>query len=250
MNGKTPRDVLLVILLCAAAGVLLSQGRFAQAELPAVSAPVVLELYTSQSCSSCPPADKILAQLAQQSNVIALGCHVTYWDHLYWKDRFSQEVCTDRQHDYAQSAGRSRVFTPELIINGRSSIVGSDQKRISDVIESQQGQIAPVKIVETAKGYTVQLPTVATSGATISYVRFAAAEMQSMKSGENAGRSVHYTNPVRSINVLTHDWRGDAKVIQLPLEKDATGGFAILAHLGPRTTGPVLAAGQFIFSRR
>ena len=241
---------LSIAFLVSVVVMFLMQGRFAQADLPVVSAPVVLELYTSQSCSSCPPADKILAQLAAQENVIALGCHVTYWDHLHWKDSFSQEVCTDRQHDYAQSANRARVFTPELIVNGRSSIVGTDTSRLAATLAEQQGKIAPIQIVETENGYTVQLPAITTSGATISYVRFAAAEMQSMKSGENAGRSVHYTNPVRSIRVLAQDWRGQAQALQLPAEKDATGGFAILVHLGQRTTGPVLVAGQFIFDKR
>jgi len=98
--------------------------------------PIVIELFTSEGCSSCPPADDLLRTLAETlPNVIALGEHVDYWDQLGWKDRFSSAALTNRQHVYGARFGIESIYTPQMIVDGRAEVVGSDAKRVRAAIE-------------------------------------------------------------------------------------------------------------------
>src|SRR5258705_7342610 len=103
---------------------------------PAVAAPAptVVELFTSQGCSSCPPADDNLAELAQRPDIVALGFHVTYWNNLGWIDPLSATWATARQYEYATSLGRSNVYTPQMMIDGTENVVGSDTESIQRVL--------------------------------------------------------------------------------------------------------------------
>ena len=94
----------------------------------------VLELFTSQGCSSCPPADRLLGTYTSKENVIALSFHVDYWDRLGWKDPFSSKAFTERQYNYA-SAMKAEVYTPQLVINGQSEMIGSDESKISAAVK-------------------------------------------------------------------------------------------------------------------
>ena len=106
--------------------------------------PVVLEMFTSQSCSSCPPADRVLSQLeAQNDNIIALSCHVTYWNHLHWKDTLSKEFCSTRQRDYVRTLRSRGPYTPQIMINGKHTMVGSQGGKIVRAIENA----APIKSI-------------------------------------------------------------------------------------------------------
>ena len=115
---------------------------------------VVLELFTSQGCSSCPPADALLGQLARRSDVIALAWHVDYWDHLGWRDRFASPTATDRQRTYARQLG-SDVFTPALVVDGQTIVVGSDRAAIEaahsrvDLLASRQHQNGKVRLQDS-----------------------------------------------------------------------------------------------------
>src|SRR4029077_6287421 len=101
---------------------------------PAAGASLVVELFTSQGCSSCPPADALLGVLAGQPNVIALGFHVDYWDGGGWRDRYSLPEATQRQRRYVDALRLPSAFTPQLVIGGRRSFVGSDGRAITPVI--------------------------------------------------------------------------------------------------------------------
>src|SRR6056297_1175836 len=97
--------------------------------------PVVVELFTSQGCSSCPPADAYLHKLAAREDVIALALHVDYWDYIGWKDSFGKAAWSDRQHGYAKAAGRGMVYTPQMIINGTDHVVGNRPKDVEYLID-------------------------------------------------------------------------------------------------------------------
>src|SRR5277367_5346912 len=125
--------------------------------------PVVLELFTSQGCSSCPPADALLKRLSAENNrLLSLSFHVDYWNYLGWKDPYSSPASTDRQRGYA-SALDGQVYTPELVVNGATAVVGSDEHRVRDAIKSAQRTISPVQVVITTKPNTSALD-VAVSG--------------------------------------------------------------------------------------
>ena len=107
-----------------------NQGAVAQ------NSPIIIELFTSEGCSSCPPADKIFAKWADKPNIIAIGYHVDYWDRLGWRDKFSSPIYTQRQKNYAQKRNSNSIFTPELIVNGEKSVVASNESQVSQAISS------------------------------------------------------------------------------------------------------------------
>src|SRR5271170_1729067 len=109
--------------------------------------PVVLELFTSQSCSSCPPADALLKKLsASDPDVLPLSFHVHYWDYLSWKDTYSSPIYTDRQKAYAQALGQNGVFTPQLIVNGTASVVGSNENDVERTITAARRTPSAVNV--------------------------------------------------------------------------------------------------------
>lgn len=215
-----------------------------------LESPVVVELFTSQSCSSCPPADKILGQLAQDNNVIALSCNVTYWNHLHWKDTLSHEFCTDRQRNYSFLDHRGgRVFTPEMVINGKESVVGSRWWDVADAIQKQSGQIKPVSLTIKAGTLKADLPntSVGDKNASVSLVVYGQNHTQDVASGENRGRTIAYTNPIQSIHLIETEWDGDQRVIDIPLNNELfqdAAGYAVLAQAGTGGIGPIVAAGK------
>ena len=96
---------------------------------------VVVELFTSQGCSSCPPADALLDRLSSRNNVLALSLHVDYWDYIGWKDKFASPAHTARQQAYARAAGRRSVYTPQMIINGLDDVAGTAPMDVADMID-------------------------------------------------------------------------------------------------------------------
>lgn len=217
----------------------------------ALPAPIVIELFTSQSCSSCPPADALLHEFAARNDVIALGCHVTYWDHLHWRDTLSQEFCTQRQQTYARSRTGGRVYTPEALINGTVSIVGSDKRNIERTVSTNSHRIAPIKISPAASSkdsYKITLPAFMVDTRVRTYAEillFGAEHTQSIKSGENRGRTVSYKNPVIKIIELNIPAEHNLEIMtSLALDSYKATGFAVLIHK-EHLHGPIIAAGQY-----
>ena len=120
----------------------------AQANAP--RGPAVVELYTSQGCSSCPPADAVLGKLAQMPNVVALAFHVSYWDNIGWPDHFALPIALARQQRYVETLGLSSAFTPQAVVDGRGSFVGSDERRILSAMLEPRDTI-PIEL-EVARG--------------------------------------------------------------------------------------------------
>ncbi|HEV8678778.1 MAG TPA: DUF1223 domain-containing protein, partial [Stellaceae bacterium] len=159
--------------------------------------PVVIELFTSQGCSSCPPADRLLGELAQRDGVVALGFHVDYWDRLGWKDPLSRRASTDRQRDYARRFTRGTVYTPQLVVDGTSEMVGSDREAVLAALRAARPEAAaPVSFAADRR--SVAIGKGAGKGEVL-LVRFARHRTTQVKAGENKGRDADDFHGVESL---------------------------------------------------
>lgn len=200
--------------------------------------PVVVELFTSQSCSSCPPADRLLSEWQDRhDNIIALSCHVTYWNHLHWRDTLSKQFCTDRQRWYSDKLGKG-IFTPQMVINGAVSAVGSRRsqaiKALGNIEETHP--IRPLSYQRDGNDIRLlNLPRLDRNNHILLLFTYSKHHAQHVPSGENAGRDLQYTNPVSAITIL------DGNPFSLPGDDGTTGHAVILQN---RETGAVIAATQ------
>lgn len=185
--------------------------------VPATARPVVVELFTSQSCSSCPPAEALIADLAREGDgVLPLAFHVTYWDHLDWRDTFSLPAATQRQRAYAQRLNDS-VYTPQAVIDGRFGLVGSREASVRAAIAAarQSADMGSVP-VSLARGDGLSVRLGAGSGAGhVTLVGFDPRHVTSVARGENAGRTITQANVVRSV-VEIGRWTGAAQAWTVP----------------------------------
>jgi hypothetical protein len=179
---------------------------------------VVVELFTSQGCSSCPPANAYLNELSKQrADVLALAFHVTYWDYLGWKDPFSLQAATDRQARYGKRFGDGS-YTPEIVVDGRSGVVGSYSEDVNSAITKARADgrtVADVRVV--AKDGKVSIDVAAGQGAAKVYlVGYDREHVTAIGRGENRGRTMPESNIVRSFRPVA-DWRGAPVHIDEPL---------------------------------
>ena len=213
------------------------------------SKPVVVELFTSQGCSSCPPADRILGHLADRDDVIALGFHVNYWDRLGWPDPFATQAGTDRQYAYSPVLGRRNVYTPQMVVDGRYDVVGFHAERIKVAIahaEAMSGSRLAVGLEWRGPGRLAYSLPPGEGGARIQLVRFARKLDQDIERGENAGRHLSYSNVVREIvEVAQWDGRAMEGEIEVDTGQDTTGGVALLVQ--DRRTLRMLGAAKLAF---
>ncbi|MBU6442480.1 MAG: DUF1223 domain-containing protein [Alphaproteobacteria bacterium] len=191
--------------------------------------PVVVELYTSQGCSSCPPADAFLARLAERQDVLALTLPITYWDMLGWKDTLATGGNTARQKAYAAAMGRGGVYTPQMIVNGTSDVVGSREQAVDAAIQAHEAGEPDVPVTLKVEPAELRL-TVGTglagrddpSGwATIWLFRVRPQTTVKIGGGENSGRVVTYHNVVREVTAVGL-WKGRPVTLDLP--RSALGG--------------------------
>jgi len=210
--------------------------------------PVVVELYTSQGCSSCPPADALLGELAKEPGVLALSFHVDYWDYIGWKDPFAAAQYTNRQRDYAAKLGLRYVYTPQMVIDGRHDAVGSNRRAVTRAI-SESAETAPAVTVtldaENGGRAMLSAGTAPAGGATVWLVTFDDDHDTAVERGENRGHSLHNSNVVRELTALG-TWTGEAK--EFPLDLAAAraagrGGCAVIVQDG--RGGPVIGAAMF-----
>jgi hypothetical protein len=177
----------------------------------AAERPVVVELFTSQGCSSCPPANAYLNELSKgRRDVLALAFHVTYWDRLGWKDPFSMEAATDRQAVYGRRFGDGS-YTPEIVVDGASSAVGSDRGQVGSAIEKakRNGQTAcAISVVRSGDQVAIEVGAGSGSGK-ILLIGFDHEHTTSIGRGENSGRTLTEANVVRSIRSVGQ-WSGSA----------------------------------------
>jgi hypothetical protein len=180
--------------------------------------PVVLELFTSEGCSSCPPAEAIVNELAQRRDVLPLSFHVDYWDGLGWQDRFSLLSATERQRGYARTLRRSSVYTPQVVIDGSRDIVGSQRRAVTEAVSGLRDGVATSVSVS---GGTIQVHVGAGSDAAsadvllVGYLREATT---SIGRGENSGRTVNESNIVLSLFGLGQ-WNGKPREFQLGVDR-------------------------------
>jgi hypothetical protein len=169
------------------------------------SRPVVVELFTSQGCSSCPPADAVLRDLATRGDIIALGFHVDYWDRLGWKDPLSAPGATARQHQYAADFGRNEIYTPQMVVDGVRQVVGSNRQAVLEAIaDARPAVIAPISFAPDRRSVSID----AGSGAgTVTLVRFVRARSNPIPRGENAGQIASDANGVTALTPLG-EWTG------------------------------------------
>jgi len=235
-----------VLSLLSIGLIFIGLSTFQDAKAEKTNAPVVVELFTSQSCSSCPPADEVLQKIqSENDNVIALSCNVTYWNHLHWKDTLSQEFCSTRQRNYAASVGSGRVYTPQTVVNAQAEMVGSQERKVRKAVYAAN-KLQPVKLMQNKGKLIVELPTLTTNVYYPTIMFYGNNHTQSIPSGENRGRTVEYTNPVTQLENLK-PYRGQAQNINVPLSiPPNTKGAAILIHKNT-LYGPIVAAGKIEF---
>ena len=174
--------------------------------------PTVIELYQSQGCSSCPPADAVVNKVADRKDVIALSFAVTYWDDLGWKDSFGSPAFTARQWDYAHNAGRGTVATPQVIVNGKDAVLGSREAELNAAIARNAVKDGPAI---TAAGNKVTVGA-GTGAATVWVVRYDPRTIDvAIRAGENGGRTIPHRNIVKQL-VNVGSWQGKAASFPLP----------------------------------
>ena len=171
---------------------------------------VVVELYTSQGCSSCPPADDFLAMLAMDPSIMPLALHVDYWDYIGWADKFADPKYTDRQKDYAHQAGSRSIYTPQMIVGGLDRVEGYKREETGELIRKHLDAAQDIGLTVDRKGNTVTIRANASSlggNTTVQLVRYIPSETVNIERGENAGRSITYYNIVKSWQTVG-DWSG------------------------------------------
>lgn len=215
------------------------------AEAGTAERPVVVELFTSQGCSSCPPADALLGELAGQPGVLALSFHVDYWDYIGWKDPFATAQYTERQRDYAARLGLRYVYTPQIVVDGRHDVVGSKRREVTRAIAEAAGTAPPVSVTfdEAGSGRVVlSAGSAPAGGATVWLITFDDSHKTEVARGENRGRAITNSNVVRELTALG-SWNGEEKAFPLDIptaRAKGRGGCAVIVQQG--RGGPILGA--------
>ncbi|RLP25893.1 DUF1223 domain-containing protein [Mesorhizobium sp. YM1C-6-2] len=237
----------LVLRLAAAAAVICAAPSFAGDILKPKA---VVELFTSQGCSSCPPADSVLAKLAEKGDVVALGYHVDYWDYLGWKDTLASPANTERQKLYGKAFGKREVYTPQAVINGRTHVKAGKRGAIDAAMSEMErtGMGLTVDIGVTRNGESVVIDAAGTpqgkGEAHLVLVHFDPMRPVTIERGENKGRTIAYANPVTKIQTAGM-WHGKAARFELPRsEINQKGGCAILLQSVDKNglPGPIIGA--------
>ena len=191
----------------------------------------VVELFTSQGCSSCPPADKILGELAKDPSVIALSMPIDYWDYLGWKDTLADSRFSDRQKAYSHMRGDRDVYTPQVIVNGSVHLIGSDRAGIEGAIgdTKKTDSVMSVPVSMTLAGKQISVSVAASSSASaeahgeVWICSISKTVPISIGRGENSGRQVTYYNVVRNL-LKIGDWNGSSGNWTVPLESISREG--------------------------
>jgi hypothetical protein len=223
------------------------------AEPPRSKPNAVLELFTSQGCSSCPPADALLFDLGEQPGVVALSFSVDYWNYLGWHDTLSSGANSERQRDYARVRGDGKVYTPQLVVDGVTHVNGSNEAAIEMAMRNAAKQLAAVSVPVSMQAENNTL-VVGVGGAPASSNKREATiwlaiakqeETVSITRGENRGKVLSYFHPVRELTPIGM-WKGEPMTLKLPLKDlKAMGGDCLVALLQVENAGPILGVAEF-----
>ncbi len=206
---------------------------------PALADPprAVVELFTSQGCSSCPPADALLVEYSRQPDIIALSMPVNYWDYLGWKDTLAHVAFTDRQKAYAHSRKDRQVFTPQMIVNGKKSCIGSDRAQVEKAIQvtSKGRKSLPVNVTLDEQNGRVTIaveetPDTMQRAAELWVLPVLKEQTVPIERGENRGKTITYANVVRGLTRVG-EWLGGSARFEVPLETARRGGDAYVVLL-------------------
>jgi hypothetical protein len=208
----------------------------------------VAELFTSQGCSSCPPADQWLTSIARKPAVVAVSFHVDYWDYIGWRDTLASPAFTARQKAYAAAQNERNVYTPEVIVNGLTDAAGGDRAEIEQAIKATKGLDGALTVRIRLSGagghFSVEIAEGSGGPAGVFALRVARASTVQILRGENAGQSVTYTNVVRAIDKLG-DWIGQTATFDVPGVARDGEGFIVLVQKGTlERPGAILAAAK------
>ncbi|AVA23329.1 DUF1223 domain-containing protein [Rhizobium sp. LEGMi198b] len=232
------------------AGIALASSLHAQ-ELAKIKG--VVELFTSQGCASCPPADAAFEKLIRQGDVVALAYHVDYWNYLGWNDTMASKDNTARQYAYARTLGRSGVYTPQAIINGRDHLNGADLNAINFKLDDfqRQGKGLTVPVSAAMKGDELEIKIGAGQGRANVVVAYFDREQQvSPKAGENNGQQITYLHAVSDIETVGM-WDGKALNVVLPanvLDKAGRRGLAVLLQSSTPSGDPAAIIGATVLT--
>ena len=210
----------------------------------------VVELFTSQGCSSCPKADAMFSELGKRSDLIALAWHVDYWDYIGWPDTFGDAANSDRQRGYAESWGSARIYTPQLIVNGRKGVVGSRDKEVTGAIDEAALPVPVSLSLADEKLAVTVAPQAGAADATIWLVTYKDKSQVVIERGENAGKTVDYTQIVTGKQMLGMWDAATGTTLKLPLAEltaDGSNGAVILVQSDKDgLPGPILGAASVL----
>jgi hypothetical protein len=221
----------------------------------AAAGPVVVELFTSQGCSSCPPADEYLGELAGRSDVIPLAYHVDYWNYIGWNDPYASKQMTARQKDYARTLSQRYVYTPEMVVNGASHEVGSDRGGVEALIaaaKKAQSAGPPIAVaLDATETVSVKIGGAPQAGkAVVWLVKFDREHTTPVARGENEGRTLTDYQVVRTMTEIG-TWTGAPLELSVDLDKagPGDGGCAILVQ-ADGGAGPIIAAAMLKYAEK
>ncbi|MGY4628663.1 DUF1223 domain-containing protein [Bradyrhizobium sp. USDA 4486] len=212
----------------------------------------VVELFTSQGCSSCPPADKIIGDLSSDPSIIALSMPIDYWDYLGWKDTLADSRFSARQRAYSRMRGDREVYTPQVVVNGSAHVIGSDRAGIENAIgkTDKSSGVMSVPVTMSLSGKQINVSVAASKEPAVSrgevwICSVAKSVPISISRGENRGQQITYHNVVRNL-LKVGDWTGSSESWTVPLEnlaRDGVDGAVVYVQDGSRDKpGPMLGA--------
>jgi hypothetical protein len=243
----------LICALAALAAASFVGAGLAQSPRTQATGVTVLELFTSQGCSSCPPADLLLGQLGKRPGVLVLSYSVDYWDYLGWRDTLGSAANSDRQREYARERGDGRVYTPQMVVDGITHVNGADVVAIDRAIDAAGARLAGarVSVAMRAEGDTLVIDIGAAPAqsekraATVWLAIAKEVEKVVIARGENRGREISYNHPVREMTPIGM-WKGEAMTLRLPLKELKTmGGDCVMALLQVENAGAILGAAEY-----
>ncbi len=211
----------------------------------------VLELFTSQGCSSCPPADALFAELGKRGDLVTLAYHVDYWDYIGWPDTFGAEANSDLQRDYASSWGSARIYTPQMIVNGAEGVVGSKKKHVEKAMAAMGELPLPVMIADHDGVLSVSINGKAgvAPDATVWLITFIDRADVPIERGENQGKSITYTQIVTGRQILAMWDESTGAHFKLPISEivtpPSTGAAIVVQRDKGGLPGPILGAASF-----
>lgn len=211
----------------------------------------VVELFTSQGCSSCPPADAAFQKIVGRGDVVALAYHVDYWNYLGWADTLSSKENTARQYAYARALGRSNVYTPQVVVNGRDHMSGANLDAIDQKVDTfaGDGKGLDVPVSAKIKGEEIEINIGAGQGkANVVVVYFDKEKKVTVEKGENSGREISYLHSVTDVETVGM-WDGKATNITLPasvMENPELEGCAVLLQSSTPQGDPAAIIGATV----